>query len=100
MSTSIASPVARGRSAQTGVLLTAGLQEAWRLIRHPAHLAGWAIAVLLLSQDDRLESSAYSYFDVGLDIVSLPATFTFAAASLIATRSRRSRTKELLTALP
>lgn len=107
MSTSIAGLAASGRTAQPRVLLTVGLREAWRLTRHPVHLAGWALLTFGLIQEDTLTGGGetalgltYTYFDVGLAIVFWPATFTFAATSLIATRSRRSRTKELLTALP
>ena len=32
---------APARGTQTQVLLRAGAQEAWRLIRHPLHIAGW-----------------------------------------------------------
>jgi hypothetical protein len=100
-------PAARG--TQTQVLLGAGAQEAWRLVRHPIHIAGWLLYALYLwtSLSNPCRYGPPCFFWTGEQFTGIPRYIvwlagvpTYAAASLLATRPRRTGTAEWLSSLP
>jgi hypothetical protein len=93
----------------TAVMVRAGAGEAWRLIRHPIHIAGWVLYGLYLwtSLSDPCRYGPPCSFWTGEQFTGIPRYIvwlagvpTYAAASLLATRSRRSGTAEWLSSLP
>jgi hypothetical protein len=105
-------PRLAGRGTQTQVLLAAGIREAWRLIRHPVHIAGWLYFTLLAwasvpyGTQCRYGPKCFVWFPdqstaiLAHDIVLTTSVPTFAAASLLATRPRRKGSAEWLSSLP
>src|SRR3954447_501160 len=99
-------PCAKNRSAQIKVLLRAGTQEAWRLVRHPIHVFAWLVIlvqiVILLVDSCRSDACSNPVGGSWLldEMVPYMAVATYAAASLLATRPRRTGTQECLASLP
>ena len=92
-----ATPTSRGRQAQ--VVFLAGAREAWLLIRHPVHIAGWVLLLALVARDTPMPG--YDIWSaVPLMITAFVGIPTFAAASLLATRPRRTGTDEWLSTVP
>ena len=81
------------------MVFRAGAREAWLLIRHPVHIAGWVLLLALVARDTPMPG--YDIWSaVPLMITAFVGIPTFAAASLLATRPRRTGTDEWLSTVP
>ena len=81
------------------MVFLAGAREAWLLIRHPVHIAGWVLLLALVARDTPMPG--YDIWSaVPLMITAFVGIPTFAAASLLATRPRRTGTDEWLSTVP
>src|SRR4051794_196392 len=90
----------RGDAIPTRVLVRAGAREAWRLIRHPLHIAGWLLLIAVAWNWPPVAFKYDPYSDVPLEMTALVGIPTFFAASRLATRPRRTGAEESLSSLP
>jgi hypothetical protein len=99
MSTASLVPVPRtGRSA-VPVWAVLGATEVRRLVRHPVFLGCMAFIVITAGVDLRPGPREAYYVVTGMSTFFI-GPFTFFAANLLASRDRRHRTEEWLSALP
>lgn len=81
------------------VPLALGLQEGWRMVRHPIALVGLTLmTVLVLVVGDNGSRDAFEVVSTGPTFFY--GVFTYFAANLVASRDRRARSGELLVATP
>lgn len=79
------------------VPLVLGLREGWRIVRHPIAMAGLTLMTVLVVGDN---GSRDAFEVVSTGPTFFYGVFTYFAANLVASRDRRSRSGELLAALP
>lgn len=94
---------APARGTQVRVLTRAAMLEAWRLIRHPVHLAGWLLLTWALwpgNAPEKVDWGRDQFSTLPLTITMFIGVPTFAAASLLATRPRRAEADDWLSSLP
>jgi hypothetical protein len=86
-------------AGRSPIPVTLGRFEAWRLVRHPLHLAGLALflLVVVLTPDDGARDAFSAVTTGGL---AFHGVLTFFAANLVTSRSSRDGSEELLASAP